>query len=222
MTSGVYEILNTVNGKRYIGSAVNFSNRWRLHQNDLHGGKHHSQRLQRAWNKYGADAFKFLPMLICEKSMLLFYEQRAIDIFHSEYNICLIAGSTLGMKHTLEARANMAAAQRGKTASLETRARMSSARTGIKCLPETKTKIGNANRGRKHGPRSPEAVEKSAAAKRGKKRGPMSDEQKVKISIAKKGNTSFSAESRNKMSTAAKLIWAARKEARHALSPGTY
>lgn len=26
--SGIYEILNTVNGKRYIGSAKNFSKRW--------------------------------------------------------------------------------------------------------------------------------------------------------------------------------------------------
>ena len=31
--SGIYEILNTVNGKRYIGSAKNFSKRWWGHTN---------------------------------------------------------------------------------------------------------------------------------------------------------------------------------------------
>ena len=54
--SGIYEILNTANGKRYIGSAVHFARRWYLHCWKLNRGEHHSAKLQNAWNKHGAGA----------------------------------------------------------------------------------------------------------------------------------------------------------------------
>src|SRR5690606_34420785 len=55
IVSGIYEIHCTKSGRRYVGSAVNFSARWRLHYTQLCAGKHHSRHLQRAWNKYGED-----------------------------------------------------------------------------------------------------------------------------------------------------------------------
>lgn len=65
--SGIYEIVNTVNGKRYIGSAKKFKIRWSKHVSALRLCKHHSRHLQAAWNKYGEAAFKFLPILTCQQ-----------------------------------------------------------------------------------------------------------------------------------------------------------
>ena len=48
-----------MNGKKYVGSAVNFKRRRRKHRKSLRKGTHHSPHLQNAWNKYGEDNFKF-------------------------------------------------------------------------------------------------------------------------------------------------------------------
>ncbi len=34
MTTGIYKILNKINGKFYIGSAINIEARWRRHRHD--------------------------------------------------------------------------------------------------------------------------------------------------------------------------------------------
>lgn len=57
---GVYKITNTVNGKVYIGSTtIGFKNRWATHRNELRNRRHCNKHLQRAWNKYGENAFSF-------------------------------------------------------------------------------------------------------------------------------------------------------------------
>lgn len=55
----IYKIINTVNGKFYVGSTTNTSERFRVHRNRLRKGRHHSQHLQAAWNKYGEKIFVF-------------------------------------------------------------------------------------------------------------------------------------------------------------------
>ena len=57
--SGIYQIRNLVNGKVYVGSAVNLQHRRREHRSDLRNGTHHSIKLQRAYNKYGESSFAF-------------------------------------------------------------------------------------------------------------------------------------------------------------------
>ncbi len=54
----IYQIINTLNQKRYIGETLNFNQRISNHWSDLNNQKHHSQKLQRAFNKYGANSFK--------------------------------------------------------------------------------------------------------------------------------------------------------------------
>lgn len=60
--SVVYAIKNNENGKLYIGSTIDFPKRKRQHLNALRNNKHHSEHLQRAWNKYSESAFVFLVL----------------------------------------------------------------------------------------------------------------------------------------------------------------
>lgn len=55
----IYALTHLASGKRYVGSTVNRSYRWSKHRCELNADRHHCQHLQRAWNKYGADAFAF-------------------------------------------------------------------------------------------------------------------------------------------------------------------
>ena len=64
----VYMIKNTVNGKVYIGSSVRPCGRFYSHVNRLKKGYHHSIRLQRSFNKYGAEAFIFIVLKYTEKN----------------------------------------------------------------------------------------------------------------------------------------------------------
>lgn len=106
--SGIYKIINSINGKIYIGSAVCIKERWRCHKKDLLKNKHHSQKLQRAYNKYGIDTFKWEIIEFIENKddlikreqfwldNLLFANKNDIMFNNLGYNICRIAGSSLG------------------------------------------------------------------------------------------------------------------------------
>lgn len=55
----IYKIINTTNGKFYVGSTTDTRERFRVHRKRLRNNKHHATHLQAAWNKYGEDAFVF-------------------------------------------------------------------------------------------------------------------------------------------------------------------
>lgn len=96
MTCGIYQIVNKVNGKRYVGSAVNFAARWRVHKHQLRHGKHHSVALQRAWDKYGEDSFGFSILERCKRNDLLEREQFHLNIGY-DYNCSPTASSSMGI-----------------------------------------------------------------------------------------------------------------------------
>lgn len=56
---GIYNIINTINGHRYVGQASNLNKRKNDHFSDLRLSKHRNSHLQRAYNKYGVNAFLF-------------------------------------------------------------------------------------------------------------------------------------------------------------------
>lgn len=56
---GVYVIENKITGEKYIGISVKMRKRWKNHRYRLNNNIHHSPKLQNAWNKYGAENFKF-------------------------------------------------------------------------------------------------------------------------------------------------------------------
>lgn len=133
--SGVYRIKNTLNGKCYIGSSKNVHGRWRDHRKTLRNGCHHSILLQRAWNKHGEDNFKFSILEKCEKSQLIEREQHYKDLYKSYdrklgYDVCSVAGSTLGT-----------------TLTIEHKKKLSLAHTGLKHSKETIDKISLASKG---------------------------------------------------------------------------
>lgn len=111
--SEIYEIVNLVNGKRYVGSALSFRLRWHGHLSRLRKQKHHSAHLQAAWNKYGEAAFAFRVLERCGRDDLLAREQFHIDQ-GCNYNKSLTAGSPLGVKHSEQTRSRMSAARQGK------------------------------------------------------------------------------------------------------------
>lgn len=144
--------------------------RFHGHRSDLRRGIHDNKKLQYAWNKYGESAFRFEHILSCEKDLLLKNEQLLIDTtsaVKSGYNICPVAGNTIGVKLSPESRARMAAAQRGRKHSEETRKKMS----------ETTRKMVKT---RQH-------IHNLAISCLGKKMPPMTAEHKAKISAKNKG-----------------------------------
>lgn len=103
--TGVYMIKNRTTGKFYVGStSSSFKKRIYHHKLHLNRGTHDSRYMQNAWNKYGADDFKFSVLVICAKDMCLFYEQLFLDALSPAYNTAKVAGSILGVKLSEETR----------------------------------------------------------------------------------------------------------------------
>ncbi len=116
MDSVIYKIENTINSKIYVGSAINFINRKRNHTSALNRNKHHSIHLQRAWNKYGKNSFKFSIIEKCNKKQLIKKEQYWMDtlqVIKNGYNICPSARSRWGFKHTKKTKQKISEKKKG-------------------------------------------------------------------------------------------------------------
>lgn len=157
--SGIYAIINIVNDKHYIGSAVNFKIRRRLHFNELKRNEHRNSKLQNSWNKNWPFDFIFVILECCDKEKLIEREQLWIDNLKPEYNILKIAGSVLGHKHDDETRAKMSANQ---NRSQETRKRRSEALLGRKQTKEHITNMAATKIGFKHSEITKQRMRESA------------------------------------------------------------
>ena len=58
MSSGIYRIVCTKNGRYYYGSALDMSGRWKIHTRSLKRGHHYNTKMQRYWNEHGEQSFK--------------------------------------------------------------------------------------------------------------------------------------------------------------------
>ena len=63
MARGIYKIINIINNKFYVGSAVNLKRRKARHFSELRGNKHNNRHLQAAWNKYGEQAIVYVILV---------------------------------------------------------------------------------------------------------------------------------------------------------------
>lgn len=110
MKAHIYKIENLINSHIYVGSSFEVEARKTKHFYLLDKGNHHSIHLQRAYNKYGKENFKFeileeLNNVSIEEVLLK--EQFYLDSLNPEYNICKIAGSCIGVKRSKESRDKM-------------------------------------------------------------------------------------------------------------------
>lgn len=172
-SSGIYEIRNLINGKRYIGSATCFRKRWAGHKSGFKNGNHPNRYLMSSWIKYGPDAFVFGIIEVCAIDELIRREQYWIDSGKPEYNLSPTAGNNTGVKFSDEAKQKISERHKGNKYCL-----------GRKISDKTKAAISQANRGRKGRKRSPSAVAATAQAHRGMKR---SEETRRKISESRIG-----------------------------------
>src|SRR6266568_3736081 len=166
---GVYKITCTVTKKIYIGSALDLHHRQVVHFRKLRQNKHHNRYLQRAFDKYGPDAFTFevlefvLPIFLTAREQYWFDKLKPFG--RKGFNIAREAGSSLGVKRSPEAVENSRLGHLGHKVSPETREKLRQANLGKP----------NPMLGRKH---TPEAIEKIIQAKRGKSNGNLGKKHK--------------------------------------------
>jgi group I intron endonuclease len=120
MKQGIYRIINKLTGKIYIGSTHDFEERKYQHFNLLKRGKHPAKYLQHSFNKHGIENFLFEIIETVDKvESLLNREQFYLDSlkpYNSKigYNTLKIAGTTLGYKHSEEAKKKIAITKKGE------------------------------------------------------------------------------------------------------------
>jgi group I intron endonuclease len=151
--SGIYKLQSKIKPERiYVGSAINFRNRLAHHKSDIRHNRHGSIKLQRHCNKYGWDDIEMVILEECDISCLLDKENYYIKLLSPYFNCLEQAGSSLGYKHTEEAKRKMSEALKGKKFSEERRLQMSLESTvkGKPLSEEHKAKISVGNKGRKH------------------------------------------------------------------------
>ncbi len=95
MRRGIYRIRNVATDDCYVGQAQNIEKRWAYHRHRLAQGVHHSHRLQRAWDTFGADAFAWEVVEEIEPPRGLdAAEARHIRALPSTYNVGIVPEKT--------------------------------------------------------------------------------------------------------------------------------
>ena len=171
--TGIYKITNKVTGSCYIGSAVSFKKRWAQHRSHLNRNIHHSFKLQNSFNKHG-DVFEYVVLLFCDKTDLIFYEQRALDIYKPKYNVSYTAGSCLGRPVRPETKLKISLALKGKPHTKEHTEKVAL------------TKRNKTFPNRRYSEQALENIRNANKARIGFR---FSDEVKLRMSEAQKGNT---------------------------------
>lgn len=175
---GIYKIENTIDKKVYIGQSVDIYKRWTGHKNKLDNNKHQNNHLQRAWNLYGKNNFRFDILEECFKDLLNERECYYIELMHSmdqNHGYNLTSGGSSKMSYSKETINKMSIAKKGKPLSDEHKKKLSEVHKGRVFSEETRKKLSEANMGHEV---SEETREKLRKAHSGKK---LSEESKEKV-----------------------------------------
>ena len=99
MKNVIYKIRNVINDHYYIGSTIDSRKRFWAHRKDLRLGQHVCVHLQRAWDKYGEDCFKFeIVEQLSSRDELFPAEQRLLDEHFGKdycYNVAAYADAPM-------------------------------------------------------------------------------------------------------------------------------
>lgn len=195
MKTGVYKITNSKNNKIYIGSSSrNIYKRWNAHLTELNRNVHANKILQNSFNLHGKDCFIFSVVEFVKEDLCLLREQYYINLLTPAYNICNIAGSRRGLKHSQETKNKISAKAKGRKYSDETKAKVSASLIG------NKRKTGHT-----HTNEFKEGVSKRFKGFPSKRKGvPCTQEAKNNMKIAAKFKLPPAAETRAKLSAAFK------------------
>jgi len=197
MTSGIYAIVNTANGKKYVGQTIDLSRRLTDHLRDLKTGNHFNDHLQRAFTKYGESSFEFrileeVPTALLDNrecAWIAYYKSNQQELgYNKESGGCAdkIVSETVRQKIS-QAIGGKNHYCYGRHLSAGTRRKISDAHKGKKLSDECKAKLSESllgNQRRKGIPHTEEARLKISLAGRGLKR---TDETRSNISLVLKG-----------------------------------
>lgn len=157
---GIYALVNSRNNKVYIGSAANLRHRWAEHRHDLWRNRHNPYFLKafrKEPNAFYVEVIEELPD--ADKAKRLQREQFWIDFYKSYipengYNLCRLAHSCQGIKHTPEYGRAISARLLGKKMSperLEIHRRAMTGRNGGRHFtPEQRLEASLRNLGKKY------------------------------------------------------------------------
>lgn len=126
--SGIYLLHNSVNGKQYVGSGTDLSNRLATYYypSRLTDNRHISNSIL----KYGHDSFSVVileiigPTNLVSKSAILNKEQHYLDLYKPILNLNPTAGSSLGFKHSEESKRLIAESRTGQLLSEATKLKL--------------------------------------------------------------------------------------------------
>lgn len=128
--AGVYVLINTINGKYYIGSSVTLGDRLADYTQPGYHAEKANIPIVRAIVKYGLSSFLVGTLEICDKDNVRDREQYFIDTHKPHYNVLTLVSSSLGLKHTEEVKDILRKLRTGAVQSPEVRSKISLASAG--------------------------------------------------------------------------------------------
>lgn len=114
--TGIYRWVNNVNGKSYIGSALDITRRLRNYYSIYYLEKS-NMAISKGLLKYGYFNFSLHILEYCDESILLKREQYYLDLLKPEYYILKVAGNSLGFQHSDDTKLKISEAHLGKLVS---------------------------------------------------------------------------------------------------------
>ena len=130
--SGVYYLINNINGHTYVGSSINLASRMRNYLNNsfLKSKQNSNMPIVKALLKYDQSNFTVLILEYVEIESLTIRETYYITLFIPYYNVLKQGYSSLGYKHTEETKKLLSELGKNRTHSDLTKALISKAITG--------------------------------------------------------------------------------------------
>jgi len=172
---GIYRILCTVTGNCYVGSSANINKRFGSHMTNLRCNRHNARYMQRSWNKYGEESFRFEILEEgIQKDCLISKEKEYCRKFAIEgkflpaFNTIEPGDVSYGKRHTLEFRKKLSKLYTGRKLTEQHKANVSAGllRAGRTISKENIAKMQN---GRLEKPLSAESRKKMSDAHKGVK-----------------------------------------------------
>lgn len=147
--SGVYRWKNTINGKSYIGSAIDLRKRFYQYYNVKFLENHSSMYINRSLLKHGYSKFSLEILEYCLPEEVLTKENAYIKILPHEYNILPTAGSPLGSTKSGDTKKRISDSIKGTN----------HPNYGKDLSPETKKRISDSKKGTAFGAAIGKSVE---------------------------------------------------------------